>query len=444
MAVEELRAARVTGRMLRSLEEPLQPVFSEETLSKIRPAPWQIRVVLLSQYFPPEIGATQSRMQSFAEYLAARGHDVTVIAEFPNHPQGVTPERYDRRLIALDDSNGYRVIRVWVKTSPVKNQQTRLAFYASYTALATAVAPLVGGAEVVVATSPPLFAGIAGLALARTSGAAFVLDVRDLWPAAADALQQISGGWMGDAALRLERSLYRQATAVTAVTEPFCQHVDRIRGKAPATVHIPNGTLELFFEQGDPTGVRERLGVPEGKFLVTFAGTLGIAQALPAVLRAAKLAEDDLHFAFVGDGPVKQALVEEAAKLGVTNVTFAPQIPMSEMPGLFAASDALLVPLSGHPTFADFVPSKIIDFMASGKPVILSAAGEPARLLERAGGGIAVEPEDPEGLVAAARRLAADPALGQEFGRRGREFAAGRMRIKSAELLEQLLVEIAR
>ena len=435
---------RVTERVVRSLQEPLLPAFSDEALSKIRPAPWQIRIVLVSQYFPPEIGATQSRMQSFAEYLAARGHDVTVIAEFPNHPHGITPQRYGHRVVVLDESNPYRVLRVWVKTSPVKNQQTRLAFYASYTALATAVAPFVGGSEVVVATSPPLFAGIAGLALARMSRAAFVLDVRDLWPAAADALQQISGGWMGDAALRLERYLYGRATAVSAVTVPFCEHVDRIRGKGPPTVHIPNGTLELFFTDGDPTGVRERLSVPDGKFLITFAGTHGIAQALPSVLQAAKLSEDDLHFAFVGEGPVKETLMQEAEKLGVRNVTFSKQIPMSEMPSLLAASDALLVPLSAHPTFSDFVPSKIIDFMASAKPVLLSAAGEPARLLEDAGGGIAIPPENPERLVEAARQLAADPLLAAELGRNGRVFAARRMRIHSAELLEDLLVTVAR
>ena len=298
MAAQEL-AVRVTGRVVRRLEEPLQPALSEETLATIRQAPWQIRIVLVSQYFPPEIGATQSRMQAFAEYLAARGHDVTVIAEFPNHPHGEMPERYDHRVVALDDSNSYRILRVWVKASRVKNQQSRLAFYASYTALATAVAPLVGGAEVVVATSPPLFAGMAGLALARMTRAAFVLDVRDLWPAAADALQQISSGWMGDAARKLEGYLYRHATATSAVTVPFCEHIDRIRNKPPATVFIPNGTLELFFENAEPAGVRESLGLPLDKFLVTFAGTHGIAQALPSVLEAAKQSEDDLHFAFV-------------------------------------------------------------------------------------------------------------------------------------------------
>lgn len=434
----------VASRVVGSLAEPLQPAFSAETIARIRPAPWQVRIVLVSQYFPPEIGATQSRMQAFAEYLAARGHDVTVVSEFPNHPHGVMPERYGKRVVAIDESNPYRVIRVWVKTSRVKNQQTRLAFYASYTALATAVAPFVGGAEVVIATSPPLFAGLAGLALARMTRAAFVLDVRDLWPAAADALQQISGGWMTDAALKLERYLYRQASAVTAVTEPFCEHIDRIRAKPPATRFVPNGTLELFFTSGNPAGVRERLGVPADRPLVTFAGTHGIAQALPAVLDAAKLAQDDLHFAFVGEGPSKDSLRLRAHTLGVTNVTFHGQIPMAQMPDLLAASDVMLVPLSAHPTFTEFVPSKMIDYMAAARPVVVAAAGEAARIINDSQGGVVVRPEDPVELVAAVRQLVADPAQAARIAARGREFAMGRMRVAQAERMEELAVSLAR
>ena len=197
-----------------------------------------LRIVLVSQYFPPEIGATQTRMQAFAEYLAGRGHDVTVVAEFPNHPQGVIPPEYRGRIVEDDRSNPYRVLRVWVRTSPEKTQMTRLSFYLSYMALAVAVAPFTGPCDVVVATTPPLFAGGAGWAIARLKRAPLVLDVRDLWPAAATSLNQIStgrlgaarggararalpacrGGRRGDAAvLRAHRSDPRRSRAATAL-----------------------------------------------------------------------------------------------------------------------------------------------------------------------------------------------------------------------------------
>src|SRR5581483_52089 len=196
--------------------------------ASVEPAPRKLRVLIVSQYFPPEVGATQSRMQAFAEYLARRGHDVTVIAEFPNHPVGVVPPEYRGRLVEVDRSNPYKVVRVWVRASTEKTQRTRLSFYTSFMAMAALMSPLAGRADVVVATTPPLFTGLAGLAVARAMRAPFVLDVRDLWPAAATSLNQISGGVPTRVAELIERRLYRSASAVVAVTQPFCEHVDAI------------------------------------------------------------------------------------------------------------------------------------------------------------------------------------------------------------------------
>src|SRR5205807_2189475 len=142
--------------------------------------------------------------------------------------------------------------------------------------------------------------------------------------------------------------------------------------------------------------------------------------------------------------PLKAILEERAAELELDNVHFHPQIPMIEMPRLLASSDALLVPLSGHPTFAQFVPSKMIDFMAVGRPIVLSAAGEAVRLLEASRAGIAVLPENPESLIAGVRWLADHPDEAGEMGERGRVFAAKRMRLTQAERLEQLLNDVVR
>jgi glycosyltransferase involved in cell wall biosynthesis len=431
-------------RMLLAAERPrpLTPTL-ERRVPSLTPGERRLRITLVSQYFPPEVGATQSRMQSFAEHLAERGHEVTVICEFPNHPQGVMPPEYRGRVIEDDRSNPYRILRVWVRASHEKTQKTRMAFYLSYMAMATAVTPLTARPDVVVATSPPLFAGVAGYAISRLTGAPLVLDVRDLWPAAAVSLNQISTGTTLRAAEALERSLYRKAAAVVAVTQPFTEHIDRIRGRAPATALIPNGTLELFFSENGAVP-RESLGARPGKILITFAGTHGIAQALPSVLEAASLVEDVADFAFVGDGPLKKHLIGLAEDLGVRNVHFHPQRPLEDIPAILAASDALLVPLSAHPTFVDFVPSKMIDYMAAGKPVILSAAGESARLLESAGAGRTVEPENPRALADAIRRLAAGPGDWASMGERGRAFAATRLRSVQAERLEQILLEVTR
>jgi glycosyltransferase involved in cell wall biosynthesis len=404
-------------------------------------APRTLRIILVSQYFPPEVGATQSRMQSFAEYLADRGHQVTVICEFPNHPQGILPEAYRGHLLEDDRANAYRILRVWVRADPEKTQRTRMAFYLSFMGLATAVGPLAGRADVVLATTPPLFTGLAGLAIARLNGAPLVLDVRDLWPAAATSLRQISPGWETAAAEALERLLYRSASLVVAVTRPFCDHIDALRADGPPTALIPNGTLEQFFLAGPPKA-GDRLGVPPERYLVTFAGTMGIAQALPAVLAAAERVADVADFAFIGDGPMKQATVAEAERLRLTNVHFRPQLPVEHVPPALVASDAMLVSLSAHPTFAQFVPSKLIDFMAAGRPVLLAAAGESARILEVAGAGLVVAPEDPRALADSVRWLHGHPEEAAAMGQRGRAFAARRLRSFQAERLEQALLDI--
>src|SRR2546428_3605568 len=159
-----------------------------------------------------------------------------------------------------------------------------------------------------------------------------------------------------------------------------------------------------------------------------FAGNFGIAQALPSVVEAAALSRNDLQFVLIGDGPMRELVLRKVAAHRLENVTVLPQRPLDDIPSLLAAADALLVPLSAHPTFADFVPSKLVDYMAAGKPVLLSAAGEAARILERARAGVAVAPEDPRALVEAARALRDDPAAAAVMGERGRAFARTQLR----------------
>jgi glycosyltransferase involved in cell wall biosynthesis len=254
---------------------------------------------------------------------------------------------------------------------------------------------------------------------------------------------QISPGWETKVAEAIERRLYRAATVAIGVTQPFCDHIDAIRDGGPPTVLLPNGTMPQFFAARDD-GIRARLGIPAGRFLATFAGTLGIAQALPSVLDAASVLESEAELLLVGDGPMKSLLVADAEERGLRNVRFEPQVPLEEILPVLAASDALLVPLSAHPTFQQFVPSKLIDFMATGRPVVLAAAGESARLLEASGGGVAVPPEDPEALARAVRRLRDDRDGAAAMGRRGREFARTRLRSEQAAQLEQILLEVTR
>ena len=184
-----------------------------------------MRILLLSQYFPPEVGATQARLESFASGLSERGHDVEGICEVPNHPQGSVRPGYRRRAWVRREADGYRVLHVWVAANPVKTTRTRLASYGTYTAAATLAGVLARRPDVVVASSPPLSVAVAAAAVAARHRVPWLMDVRDLWPESAVALGELSNPRALAFAERLERWLYGDAAAITTVTRPFADAI---------------------------------------------------------------------------------------------------------------------------------------------------------------------------------------------------------------------------
>lgn len=401
-----------------------------------------MHVLLVSQYFHPEVGATQTRMLEFARGLAAKGHRVTVLTEFPNHPQGIIPDAYRGKLFTEERLEGFTVLRTRVWATPVKTYWSRVAFYLSFMVLATLRGLLYRPrVDAVLATSPPLFCGAVGWAISRWKGAKFVLDIRDIWPAAAVALGELRSPvtlrWAG----RLERRLYRAADCITAVTKGFCDHIATVGADRSKIRWLPNGTIEgLFTPERSQAGLKAQLGL-EGRFVVTFAGTHGIAQGLPAVLEAAKcLIGEPVTFLFIGDGPVKAALVDRARADGLDNVVFHEQVPLTRIPPYLNLSDALLVPLRNDPIFSSFIPSKLFDSMACARPVILMVDGEARALLAEARAGLYVAAEDAGALADAIRWLRAHPDESREYGERGRAFVLGHFtRSRQTEQLEGIL-----
>ena len=385
-----------------------------------------MRILYLSQYFPPEVGATQTRAYEMARNLVGLGHRVTMLAEIPNHPTGIVPPEYRGKLYERDTLDGIDVMRLWVKTSRVKTTRTRMAFYLSFMVSATLAGILLarGRYDVVYATSPPLFVACAGWALSRIRRIPFVFEVRDLWPAVAVSLGELSSPRIIRWAEAVERFLYRQAAAIVAVTRGFCQHIEAL-GIASDKIHwIPNGTMPEIFDpaRGDE-GLRHRLGL-QGKFVVLYAGLHGLAQGLPFILEAAHdlLDHPEVVFVFVGEGPAKPDLLAIQDQQNLTNVLFLPQVAREAVVPYLNMADTLLVPLKKDQIFASFIPSKLYDFMSCAKPVILSVPGEAREILEEAGAGIFVAPGDVKQLRQAILHLSREAGTCQEYGRKGRQY----------------------
>jgi colanic acid biosynthesis glycosyl transferase WcaI len=393
----------------------------------------RMRILVVAQYYPPEVGAAQNRIGAFVEGLLGLGHRVTVVCEQPNHPVGVFHDGYGRRPLVSERDGSLTIHRLWVATSPRKTSKRRLAFYGSFAAGALAAVRLVPRHDVAFVTSPPLpgiVAAAGGLVGRRMP---YVLDVRDLWPAAATALGELSNPRVIRQVERAERWLYRHATAATATTRPFCRHIDHLVGRQIAN-YLPNGALDQLIEA--PT---TRLPT-SGPFVVGYAGNLGIAQGLGIVLdAAAELRGEDIRFLMVGDGPLGATLRAEIERRELTAIEMRPVVSVEEVGNVLRGCHALLVPLAANPILEDFVPSKLYDAMAVGRPVIAALGGEAASIVRETQCGMVIAPEDGSALAAATRRLRDRPDLVEVLGSAGRRAAQEHARSRQVTRLEQVL-----
>ena len=385
-----------------------------------------MRILIVSQYFPPETGGPPNRLLSIAKVLKQAGHDVHVVTEKPNHPEGIIREDYREGVFDERMYDGISVTYTWVYTDPDKNFIKRLAFYLSFMVMAVLGAIRTkGNFDVVLASSPPLFVGVSGWLAARLKGAKFVFDVRDIWPEVAVAMGAITNPAAVRLAEVLERFIYNRADGITAVTDSFCDHIsERVDGNPPMQ-RVMNGTVPEVFNRDDQRAKkRAELGVQD-KFVVLYAGNHGLAQGLPHILDAADALEDedDVQFIMLGSGPVKDDLVEEANRRSLDNIHFLGRVPLEEAAAHMAASDALLVPLEDHEIYQQFIPSKLFDSMAAGRPVLLSVDGEARAILDKAEGGLYYPAEDGTALSEKVRWLLDDPGEREAMGRRARAYA---------------------
>ncbi len=388
-----------------------------------------MRILLLTQYFPPEFGAAAARNSEHARIWAHGGHEVEVCTGFPNYPSGVVPESYRGRWFVRERVDGVTVNRSWIYATP-----NRIMWKRALASLSFLVSALACGLtrcrrpEVIIASSGPFFVGPLGWLLSVFRRVPFVFEVRDLLPQQAVDVGMLKNPILIRFLRAVEEVLYRRALCVVTVAEASRQAlIDR--GVDPTRVFtIENGIREDFFAPGDHENeVRREYGWT-GRFVVLYIGAHGVSQGLFALLEAARaLAElDDVRFVFVGDGAEKPAMIAWVEKHGLQNVEFLPLQDKARMPAFYAAADACFVPLRRGDYFRINIPSKIFEIMACARPIILGAEGQARALVEEAGAGISVAPEDVEGYAQAVRTLRADPPRARQLGGNGRCYVLSR------------------
>jgi len=399
-------------------------------------------VLFLTQYFPPEIGAAQTRLFELGQELSGLGWDVEVLTALPNYPTGRVFNGYDPTTPVKESIGRLSVVRVPLRPAQ-KGFVDRLWCYFSFIQSAIRWGPrLCAKPDVLFVESPPLFIGHAGVRLSRRWGVPMVFNVSDLWPESAKTMGVVKNPLVLTAAEALELSYYRRAALVTGTADGIIESIRRRCPSTPAEV-ITNGVdVDRFGPQCADEAARLLLG-EQDRITFTYAGVMGMAQGLDLILDVATAVRDltQVQFVLVGDGAERESLQRRIESDGLHNVRLLRPQPKERIPALLAMSSVAFHVLKF--SIMGAVPSKIYEAMASGLPILFAGGGEGARRVQKAGAGLVVPYSDVIGLEKAVRRLAADPVLRCELGSAGRS-AAEKLysREEIAKRLHELLLGV--
>lgn len=384
----------------------------------------QLDIVFVSHYYPPEVNAPAVRVSELARHWSQAGHRVTVITGFPNHPTGVIPPEYRGEHFREETEGHVRILRTWVYAAANQGFLRRLLNYLSFMVSSVLLAGRhIARADVVIGTSPQIFVALSAWILSLWKRAPFVFEVRDIWPEEIQAVGAIRDRrviWMLE---RLEMFLYRRAHLIVAVASGTVETLEKRGVSRSKLVLVPNGVDLREWRSENCNTARQRIG-QNGEFIVSYIGTHGMAHGLDTVLDAAShlKSRDHLKFIMVGDGAEKARLERRAAELGLSNMEFTGQVSRNRVRDYYYASDVCLVPLRKADLFTRNIPSKIYEIMAASRPLVIGTHGESRLLVQRAGCGVAVEPEDSRELAEAIDHLYQWPELGARMGEGGRRY----------------------
>ncbi len=404
-----------------------------------------MRILFLSHYFPPEVNAPASRTYEHCRAWAESGHEVTVLTCFPNHPAGRIFDGYRNRLYQRDDRDGIGIVRLLTYATPNSGIVRRTLNHLVFMLVAIGASLFLRRHDVVVTTSPQFFNGLAGYLVKFIHRAPWVLEIRDLWPESITAVGAISNRTAIRFLEWLELFAYRKADRIVVVTDAFKRHIVG-RGIAPAkVVPIKNGVDLQFYT---PRAKDERLASEwglSGKYVVTYAGTIGMAHGLETVLEVAEWLKDkpNIRLVVVGDGADKPRFTKLREERKLENVVVLDQQPKSMMPAIWALTDVGLVMLRPLPMFKSVLPSKMFEIMAMSRPIILSVDGESREVLEDAKAGIAVPPGDAKAIATSILELIDNPDRARAFGASGRDYVTVHHdRRQLAHRFESLLMDL--
>ncbi len=406
-----------------------------------------MKLLILTQYFPPEVGAPQNRLYELALRLRSKGIDISVLTAMPNYPQMVVHKEYKGKCYCKEDMNGLKIHRSWIYVSNSKSIIPRLLNYFSFVFSSLWFGLFkIKKQDVLLVESPPLFLGITAYLLSRAKGAKMIFNVSDLWPESAEKLEIINNKTLLSLATSLEEFCYRKSALITGQTQGIVRNI-KSRFPNKNVYWLKNGVDIKFYDvnkaQSESNAWRKANGYSDEDFILFYGGIIGHAQGLDIILNAAKILEDKpkIKFVMLGSGPEKERLLALKEEIKLNNLEFYDAVPKTKMQEIIMDMNATIVPLKKLDLFKGAIPSKIFENLALKKPIILGLEGEAKELfIDEGNCGLAFEPENKEDLVKQILTLYNNPELSKQLGENGLKYASENFnRDKIAEgLFEEL------
>ncbi len=401
---------------------------------------YHMNILIYTQYFVPESNAPANRWGYFARYLVRQGHQVTVLTSFPHHPQGKIFPGYKNKWRQTEEKDGIKIIRSWTYISSSRKFLPRLLNYLSFAFSSYRNSASLKNLDLIIVSSPPLFVALQGKRIAQRKKIPLILDLRDIWPEAAVSTGYLRRGLIYRWADRKAKGVYRTAQKILVNSPAMLEELEKEGVSREKLVFLPNGAdLDLFSSRADSSVINQQYHL-EGKFVVLYTGLLGFAQAPEIMIKAADLLKDtsDIVLLIVGIGPLYQSLKPKS-----DNVILVGAKPHKEIPNFIARADLCLIPYKNKETFKKNIPSKMYEYMAGGKAIIINLEGAAGKIIREAKAGLIVEPENPQALAEGILKLYQSQALRKEMEENSRSYGKehGDRRIISQKL-ENILQDV--
>jgi colanic acid biosynthesis glycosyl transferase WcaI len=385
-----------------------------------------VKLLYLTQYYPPEIGAGAVRSNIMSQYLANDGWDIDVVCERPNYPTGILDDRYKKEWCYEEKvHDNLSVHRIWAIANQRKNVTQQLLFFVSFM-ISSFFYVLANPKkyDVIYVTSPPIFAAISGFLLSKILGSKFVFEVRDIWPdSAVNQIDLENESFFIRFGRRIENWLYHKADLIVPVTSDAEKIIKKRSNGTPTSV-ITNGVdTQLFQKMMNPQQGMDEIFNPD-KFRVGYVGSLGVIHDLRTFVKAAKMCEKDpdIEFIIVGDSGRNNQLQDILDEFQPRNVTWVGLKKHEQIPYYISSFDVAVNPVNPSKAFESIVTVKFYEYLACEVPVITCGKGLLKVIGDQSGAAITVEPNNPKELADAIKDLKKDRSQTRKLSQKGRLF----------------------